>query len=107
MDKKALESLAEKYETKADHAYRNYQETGITRYDRERRQNEELAEAMHMAATAADDHHALVHLRGSLASLASEAKHIEYVPEDQKLKALEALRKNLLSSANLAGVYTL
>ena len=31
-----LEALAEKYEAKASRAYQNYQETGISRYDRER-----------------------------------------------------------------------
>lgn len=106
MNRNDLELLAEKYQMKADRAYRNYQETGITKYDRERRQNEDLADAMRMAAAASDDHHALIHLRGAVASLASEAKHIEFVPDDQKPKALEALRKNLISSANLAGVHT-
>ena len=106
MDRKSLVALAEKYEAKANRAYQNYQDSGITRYDRERRQNEELADAMRMAAAASDDHNALVHLRGTMASLASEARHIEFVPEDQKMKALEALRKNLIASANLSGVHT-
>lgn len=107
MTQKELEALADKHQQKADEAYRNYQETGVTRYDRERRKNEDFAEAFRMAAAAADEHHALIHLRGSVASLVSEAKRIEFVPEDQKSKALEALQKNLISFANLAGVRTL
>ena len=47
----------------------------------------------------------LVHLRGAIASLTAEAKRIEFIPEDQKPKALEGLRKSLISSANLAGVH--
>ena len=105
MNKSELLQLAEKYQHKADQAYRNYQETGISRYDNERRKNEDLADAMRMAAAASDEHHALVHLRGAVALLAAEAKRIEFIPEDQKLKALEGLRKSLISSANLAGVY--
>ena len=35
MDRKALETLADKYQAKADQAYQNYQETGISRYDNE------------------------------------------------------------------------
>ena len=33
MDKKKLMELAERYQHKADTAFQNYQETGITRYD--------------------------------------------------------------------------
>ena len=106
MNKKELEALADKHQRKAEEAYRNYQETGISRYNRERQKNEDFADAFRMAAAASEEHHALIHLRGSVAALASEAKHIEFVPDDQKPKALEALRKNLIASANLAGVHT-
>lgn len=105
MNKNELLLLADKYSQKADKAYRNYQDTGMTRYDTERRKNEDLADAMCMAAAAADEHHALIHLRGTMASLTAEAKRIEFIPEDQKPKYLEQLRKNLISAANLAGVY--
>ena len=37
LSKAELEVLTEKYEAKAERAYQNYQETGISRYDRERR----------------------------------------------------------------------
>ena len=55
LSKAELEVLTEKYEAKAERAYQNYQETGISRYDRERRNAEELADAMRMAAQASDD----------------------------------------------------
>lgn len=99
-----LERLAEQFQNKADRAYLNYQETGITRYDNERRKNEDLADALRMAAAASDDHHRLIHVRGTFSSLAGEAKRIEYLPEDQKVAALESLRKNLMAAAKLEGV---
>lgn len=63
MTEKELLALAEKYQAKADRNYRNYQGTGISRYDRERRNAEELAEALRMAANAATDHLTLVNFR--------------------------------------------
>lgn len=104
MNRSELEALADKHQQKADEAYRNYQETGITRYDRERRKNEDFADAFRMAAAASDDHQKVIHLRATLADLAAEAAHIGYMPEDQKPKALESLRKNLLAMARLEGI---
>lgn len=104
MDRKSLEALADKHQAKADRAYRNYQETGISRYDNERRKNEDIADAMRMAAAASDDHQKVIHLRATLADLSAKAAHIEYMPEDQKPKALESLRKNLLAMARLEGI---
>ena len=65
LSKAELEVLTEKYEAKAERAYQNYQETGISRYDRERRNAEELADAMRMAAQASDDYSQLINLRHS------------------------------------------
>ena len=66
MDKKKLMELAERYQRKADTAFQNYQETGITRYDTARRNNEDMAEALRMAASAKEDHDRMIHLRGVL-----------------------------------------
>lgn len=60
MDKKTLETLAERYQKRADRAFENYQETGIKRYDTERNNMEDLADALRMAANAADEHNAYV-----------------------------------------------
>lgn len=76
MKREELEALAVKYQGKADRAYRNYQETGIGRYDREYRNSEDLADALRMAARAADDAHKLVDLRVTLSTLGSEAARI-------------------------------
>lgn len=73
MDKKKLMELAERYQRKADTAFQNYQETGITRYDTARRNNEDMAEALRMAASAKEDHDRMIHLRGVLSQLAWRA----------------------------------
>lgn len=68
MDEKKLLELAERYQRKADTAFQNYQETGITRYDTARRNNEDMAEALRMAASAKEDHDRMIHLRGGSAN---------------------------------------
>ncbi len=54
--KAELEALAKKYAAKADKAYQNYQETGISRYSREYHNAEELFYAFQAAANAAEEH---------------------------------------------------
>lgn len=77
MTRKELESLAEKYQAKADRAFTNYQQTGISRYSREYRNNEDLACAIRMAARAADDSNALTGLRVTLSTLADKARMLK------------------------------
>lgn len=77
MKREEVERLAWKYQQKADRAFQNYQETGIARYDSERRNNEDLAEALRMAARAADDAHSLVSLRCDLSLLATKARKLK------------------------------
>lgn len=45
MDRSELEKLAERYQQKADRAFENYQDTGLRRYDTERNNMEDLADA--------------------------------------------------------------
>lgn len=104
MSKAELEVLAEKYEAKAQRNYQNYQETGITRYDRERRNAEELASAMRMAARASDDYSQLINLRGSISMLASKAKDAMRQPEEKKMEAMREALRNLVSMARLSGL---
>lgn len=96
MTEEKLYAMAEKYQSKADRAYQTYQETGITRYDRERRNAEELADALRMAASAADEHTQLIGLRAELYSLAVRAQRVD----DDPVK-LEALRQSLLAVARV------
>ena len=63
-------NLAVKYDKKAEKAYMMYQETGISRYDRERSNAEDMAEVLRTAAVANEDHTKLINLRGELVDLA-------------------------------------
>lgn len=73
MTRDELTKLAEKYRAKADHAYNVYQETGIARYDRERRNAEDMADAFGAAANAVDDYALLCQLRAVFVFFASQA----------------------------------
>ena len=98
MCKAELEVLAEKYAAKAEKSYRNYQETGISRYNRDQRNAEELANAFRAAANAAEEHEELIGMRGELCLLANRAQKA-----DTEEKAREVL-KELVSYARMMGL---
>lgn len=98
MCKAELEALAEKYAAKAEKAYRNYQETGISRYNRDQRNAEELANAFRAAANAAEEHEELIGMRGELCLLANRAQKA-----DTEEKA-RAVLKELVSYARMMGL---
>lgn len=104
MSKAELEVLAEKYEAKAQRSYQNYQDTGITRYDRERRNAEELAAAMRMAAGASDDFNKLTFIKSEVSFLANKAKKAIRVPENKRCEAMEQALRNLVSFAVSQGL---
>lgn len=106
MSKAELEVLAEKYEAKAERAYQNYQETGISRYDRERRNADSLASAMRMAASAERDYTKLVNIRSSVSMLASKAQSALKEPEDKRESAMEKALKDLVALAIMEGLVT-
>lgn len=89
MDKKTLEALAERYQKRADRAFENYQETGIKRYDTERNNMEDLADALRMAANAADEHNAYVGMRGAFVGLVTIAQDIEFAADKESREELE------------------
>lgn len=97
MTKKELIALADK-------AYKNYQETGITRYSRDYRNNEDLAAALRMAANAEENHRNLVSLRVDISRVASSAADAERAAEDLKLSRMTAVIKELLAVARLHGL---
>lgn len=98
MDKKTLEALAERYQKRADHAFENYQETGIKRYDTERNNMEDLADALRMAANAADEHAEYTNMRGSLAGFVNAAQNIKCTTEqDDRVKLVDKLVEDLLA----------
>ena len=104
MDKKKLMELAERYQCKADTAFQNYQETGITRYDTARRNNEDMAEALRMAASAKEDHDRMIHLRGVLSQLAWRAAEANRASEEDRPRKMQAVLGELLSAARMQGL---
>ena len=102
MTKEELIALADKHQEKADKAYKNYQETGITRYSRDYRNSEDLAAALRMAAE--EDHRSLTSLRVDISRVASSAAAAERAAEDLKLSRMTAVIKELLAVARLHGL---
>lgn len=93
MTKAELYALAEKYDAKAEKAFRNYQETGISRYGREYRNYEDLAMALRMAASANDDHTQLISIRCDVAILGAKAEDLlagdlSYAYRDGRVRSL-------------------
>lgn len=105
MDRKRLQELAEKYYKKAEEAYQAYQETGIRRYDTQRRNNEELGDAMKAAANAADEHNDVIAFRYTISRLATIAKKVDEVTDDKaKVKMLNMLKDELITEAKWRGI---
>lgn len=106
MTKAELEKLAEKHQAKADADYQNYQETGITRYDTSRRKNEDMADAFRMAAAAADDHHAYIAMKSTMANFASRAAELgsPFVSDEEKAELTYALVRDIVAYGKLAGL---
>ena len=106
MSKAELEVLAEKYEAKAQRSYQNYQDTGVARYDRERRNAEELSSAMRMASQASDDYSKLTSIKFEVSILADLAKKAMREPEDKRCGAMEQALRSLVSFAAAQGLTT-
>lgn len=104
MTKTELEKLAEQHQRKADTAFQTYQETGMTRYETAYQKNEDMAEALRMAANAADDHDKLIHLRGVLSQLAGIASGIAWASDDQKPARMKEAINELLAVARMEGL---
>ena len=93
ISKEDLAKLAAKYQAKADRAYQNYQETGISRYDRERRNAEDLAEALRAAMNAVEEHQLLTSLKAEFVWRASRADEAlaENAPREKLAEILEGI----------------
>lgn len=82
MDKAVLMELAEKHQAKAARANANYQETGIRRYYLEYCRNDDISNALFIAANASEDHDTMVNMRIELSSYAHELKRKREKNED-------------------------
>lgn len=74
IDKKELQKLITRYDEKAERAFRNYQETGMGRYDTERRNAEDMADALRAAYHAAEEHQTLISIKGQVVWWAGDAE---------------------------------
>ena len=108
MTKVEIVALAERWQAKADRAMERYQEDGLARHNREREQAQDLADALRVAANAADDHSELISLRGAVYCLAVKAHEAldsmsePGQPSDRTI--LTGLARNVISAARLYGV---
>ena len=108
MTKVGIAALAERWQAKADRAIDRYQEDGLARHNREWEQAQDLADALRIAAFAADDHDELISLRGAVYCLAVKA-HAAVDALDAPDRAadrdiLTDLARNVISTARLYGV---
>ena len=98
MKREELEKLAGSFQAKADTAYRNYQETGISRYSSTCRRNERIASALRMAAEAADEHCAYINLKMEMSNFASRARRVTLAAsEEEKASLVEKLIREMAS----------
>lgn len=107
MKREDLLKLAEKHQAKADAAQRNFWNSGVARYDNTRRQEEDLADALRMAADAADEHNAHLHLKAECHNFVGRAKDIldrKDWTEDEKKKRTDSLISDLVSFGRLMGL---
>lgn len=104
MDKETLEKLADKYQQKADRAFDNYQETGAKRYYTERENAEDLADALRMAANAADEHAEYLGLKAALAQLFGMAQMVKYAAPESKEEMVNGLVECLLAHGRMRGM---
>ena len=108
MTKVEIIALAEKWDAAAQRAEARYQESGLPRHNREREQAQDLADALQIAASAADDHDELVSLRmmvNQLAVKAHAALDALGAPDRTSDRdILTDLARNVISTARLYGV---
>ncbi len=101
LSKEKMEKLAERYEMRAATAYDKYQQTGIQRYDRERHNAEDLADALRMAADAHEDHTRMIEYKGTLANLGFKAAAL--LDETDVTKLLK-LAEQVVAAARIYGL---
>ena len=104
MNKKDLEKLIAKYDQQADKAFHDYQATGATRYDTARRKAEDLADALRMALTAADDHNRLIALRCTVSDWANRIQAMKANPQEGWNVETDIILQEILSTARMHGL---
>ena len=95
MTAKEIEKYIESQQKISDRNYMSYQETGISRYDREYRKAEDQIEIARRALAAADDHAAVGRMRVELTQLCNRAIDLLHCQGDiiDFLKDMKAIGK--------------
>lgn len=93
---KQLDDLIAKYEVEADKNWRNYQDTGLSRYERAQHKAEDLADTLKVARDASEDHNKMLQYRWIITKWAAMLK------EDHE-KA-QTVRKEIIAYARLEGL---
>lgn len=103
MTREELWKMAEKYQAKADRDYQAYQETGESRHGSSRRRNEDMAEALRMAAGYADEHQEYVMMRGDMADAVNCAVRISRATGDDREALITFLVNTLITYGHTKG----
>ena len=98
ISKEELIKMAKQYQEKAERAFMNYQETGMSRYDSQYKKADDLASALRAAANAADEHSTLGSLRAEVVWWAGKADAL--LAEDAPREKLTALLESIISYAS-------
>ena len=84
-ERKDIEKYLADFEKKAEMAYRNYQDSGITSYDRSYRKNQDLAECLKIALqTDADRTSERERRAHNISKIAEALEEKEYTKKDVK-----------------------
>ena len=102
--KTELMNKAAHYTELAEKAYKNYQMTGLSRYSRDQRNYEDMADVHRTAANASDDHNAMLSLRSEVLRFAGR---FDKVITGENFDALDLLQpaKDLISYAVITCSY--
>lgn len=95
LDEIKISELVEKYDAEAEKNFRNYQETGISRYERAQHKAEDLADALRAALEAVPTRQKLSHFKAVISYIAGKAESATEPSE------YEAVVKELLSFARM------
>ena len=96
LSKIELAKMAQKYREKAEKAYRDYQETGMTKYQTAYRNADDLASCIAAAADAVEDKQLLLAIKCEVIWYAHLFEFAAEKSEDEELKGLV---KNFASMA--------
>ena len=90
MTKEQLETMAERYQKRADRNMQYFQESGTQRYLTEYNRFDDIAQACRQAAYSADEHNRYIYLSSEIGQLKGKAKQLLDLgsPDPQEMERL-------------------